>query len=254
MIQIKESPRYHLFKHNFSEAFLLLDNLRIDANLEKFDEKTKKEIKSQFLVGKVHKNDFSTLINETYLKISIPLWFLWFTASYIFYGVMYLIPELVGKSNTQNISFNELITAVVYSTIFEIFGIIATFIIENKNIGRIGSFRICFTLCLLLCIISLFSSLQLKGIILQIIKGVVQISARALFPYTTEIYPTEIRGTGLGIANVFARAAGILTPLSNEILKSYSTNMCFLAFVIASLVGTLFSYIQKKETLGINIE
>ena len=263
LLQIKESPRYHLIKNNFIEAFQILDELRVNVNLEKFDEKTKKEIKINFMLkpeSSESESIFQKLINQNYFDISLSLWVLWFCVNYIFYGVLYLIPEIISKNKQVNngqklsLKFFDLINAVVLSTFYEVMGIFATFIIEIKSIGRVGAFRISFMFCFLVCVFSLFSSVERYTNLLELLKGFVQIAARALYPYTTEIYPTELRGTGLGMANVFARAAGIITPLTNEILLSYSSFSCFVAFLVASGIGLKVAYRQEKETLGVNIE
>src|SRR5690348_6209045 len=104
--------------------------------------------------------------------------------------------------------------------------------IELESVGRIGSFRISFILCF---IFSLFCMIKLKGwmIFLHILKGAIQIPSRALYIYTSESYPTEIRGIALGLGNSFTRLAGLSTPLINELLLSISQDSCFIGLSIA---------------------
>jgi putative MFS transporter len=195
---------------------------------------------------------YSSTLSAPYYKQTLNLWVLWFVVSYIFFGFLYLIPELVGKDK-NNVNFADLIRAVVFSTCFEIVGILTTLIIEINKVGRLGGIRLSFTLCLIL---SLLCSLRLSHwqMFLHISKGAIQISSRALYIYTSECYPTEIRGIALGLSNVFTRLAGILTPICNEILLTVSPTAAFIGIFISSLVGCYISYSITNETLGKKIE
>jgi hypothetical protein len=265
-----ETPRYHLLKNNFDEAFHILNVMKKESRIkrrtssgceipeeieyEMLDEHTKSNLKVFFIEKKSEASEvgyFSTLVPK-YKKLSIQLWILWFIVSYIFYGVLYLIPELIGKKK-DNVKFEDLVEAVVFSTFFEIIGIISTFMIECESVGRLGSFRISFILCFIL---SSMCMLKFRGWImfLHILKGAAQISTRALYIYTSECYPTEIRGIALGLGNSFTRLAGLLTPLINEILLAYSTDLCFLGLSIAAFIGTWISFKFSHETLNRRID
>lgn len=196
--------------------------------------------------------NLTKLIGKKFLWLSLKLWALYFIVSYVFFGVLYLIPELAGK-NLNHINFYDLISAVVNSTIFEILGIFASLMIEIESIGRLGSFKISFLACImftLACILQVRSWLTC----LHILKGCIQIPIRALHIYTAEIYPTEIRGTALGVANVFTRVAGLLTPIANEILLSHGSKFCFVVIFGFCSVATTVVFTLKKETLGTKIE
>ncbi len=222
--------------------------------MPQLDEKTKSDLKIYYILKKSEVADvgyLSTLVPK-FRDQSIKLWTLWFAVSYIFYGVLYLIPELVGKQKDK-VTFEDLVEAVVFSTFFEIIGIISTFMIECESIGRLGSFRISFVLCFILSTLCMF---KMRGWImfLHILKGASQISTRALYIYTSECYPTEIRGIALGLGNGFTRLAGILTPLINEFLLSFSSNYCFLGISIASFISAIISFKFNTETLNRRID
>jgi len=288
---LKESPRYHLLRNNFEEAFEILELMRKESRMNhnknegnvtyanyldsvehdslfegqnnsklksnqsyKLDEHTKMELKYFYSRKKNNsmESGYSSTIVPKYKIMSIKIWILWFVVSYIFYGVLYLIPELVGKQK-EHVNFTDLINAVVFSTFFEIIGILSTFMIECESIGRIGGFKISFILCVILSSICM---LKFKGWILSlhVLKGAIQIPTRALYVYTSECYPTEIRGIALGLGNSFTRLAGLLTPIINEVLLSYSPNACFVGISTASLLATLISFNLQNETLNRKIE
>lgn len=276
LLMIKESPRFHLMKNNFEEAFEILEylqkekedtNSKLDSEdpnhpitsenshgKNYFNEKIKSELKISYIIKKSNSLEtgyFSTLLPE-FKSLSIKLWILWFSVSYIFYGVLYLIPELVGKQQF-NVNFSDLIEAVVFSTFFEIIGILSTLIIESDKIGRLGGFRVSFSLCSIVAFLCIF---KFKGwiLFLHILKGAIQIPTRALYIYTSECYPTEIRGIAMGLGNSFTRLAGILTPLINELLISVSQKSCFIFLTLASVIGVIISFSLNKETLNKKID
>jgi hypothetical protein len=241
-------------KNQFENAFEVLNYLRDISKVNKLSEREKTALKVHYLQKKSQNSNpsYFSFFKAKYLNFSVNLWNLWFVVSYIFYGVLYLIPEIVGK-NLQNINFDDLVNAVIYSTIYEIIGILSTFIMEFSLIGRLGSFKISFigsTILSLLCLI--FSSKI--GYFLQFLKGTIQIANRALYTYTTESYPTEIRGLALGLSNVFTRIAGLSTPIINELLMSITPKFAFLALTAASILGCISSFMLKKETLNLHLD
>lgn len=241
-------------KNKFEEAFEVLNFLRDNRKHNRLTEKEKTSLKIFYLEKKSLNSNpsYSSLLQQKYLKFSLNLWNLWFVVSYIFYGVLYLIPEMVGK-NVNNLMFDDLINAIIYSTIYEIIGILSTFIMEFKPIGRLGAFKFSFigsTIISLCC--PIFSSKI--SYFLQILKGTIQIANRALYTYTTECYPTEIRGVALGLSNVFTRLAGLSTPIINELLISISSNFVYFGLTAASMLGCLSSFMLKKETLNQHLD
>jgi putative MFS transporter len=241
-------------RNNFDGAFETLDHLRKESKLQSLTEKEKSELKIFYILKKSqsYESNFASTLTPQYFNTSIKLWVLWFVVSYIFYGVLFLIPEVIGK-NKENINFNDLIIAVIFSTFYEVIGILSTLMIEMPSIGRIGAFKISFILCSILALICTLQGQNWMAA-LHCLKGAVQISTRALYIYTSECYPTEIRGIALGLANVSTRLAGLLVPIINEILLGFSNNFAFFGIFTASLIGTLFSFMIKVETLNVKLD
>jgi putative MFS transporter len=72
----------------------------------------------------------------------------------------------------------------------------------------------------------------------------------ALYAYSPEHYPTEIRGTGTGLAAAFGRVGGILGPLlvGYLVAAEVSIDSIFLIFGIAILIGALAVLFLGEET------
>ena len=241
-------------KNNFEEAFDILNYLRNNNKINRLSEKEKTILKIFYLEKKSLNSNpsYFSLFQQKYLKFSLNLWNLWFVVSYIFYGVLYLIPEMIGK-NINNLTFDDLVNAVIYSTFYEIIGILSTFIMEFKYIGRLGAFKVSFITTTILSICCLIFSSKISYF-LQFLKGTIQIANRALYTYTTESYPTEIRGVALGLSNVFTRVAGLSTPIINELLISISNNFAYLGLIVASILGCISSFLLTKETLNQHLD
>ncbi len=71
--------------------------------------------------------------------------------------------------------------------------------------------------------------------------------------YTTEVYPTTVRATGVGICNTFTRIAGTLTPLIGEILLDIAIPLPYLTFGVSLIVAALCCYYLPIETLGMEL-
>jgi MFS family permease len=65
--------------------------------------------------------------------------------------------------------------------------------------------------------------------------------------YTSEVYPTTVRSTAIGIASAIARSAGIATSFLAEDLP---TNVPIIIFGVASGLACFISLFLKVETSG----
>jgi putative MFS transporter len=72
----------------------------------------------------------------------------------------------------------------------------------------------------------------------------------ALYAYTPEHYPTEVRGTGSGLAASFGRVGGILGPLTVGYLVTAEVpiHTIFFIFAVSILIGALAVLVLGEET------
>ncbi|CAI5460759.1 unnamed protein product [Closterium sp. Yama58-4] len=80
-------------------------------------------------------------------------------------------------------------------------------------------------------------------------------SFAVLWAYTPEIYPTEIRSTGLGVANSWARLGGFICPfvavgLIEGSHRELAILLCVFIPVFAALVTACFASETKGAALG----
>ena len=67
--------------------------------------------------------------------------------------------------------------------------------------------------------------------------------------WTTEIFPTRVRGTAFGFCNIFGRIGGIVAPQISSLIPNYF----MLLFGMISVLCCLISFFVK-ETHGIELE
>ncbi|GJP44726.1 hypothetical protein CLOM_g4082 [Closterium sp. NIES-68] len=83
-------------------------------------------------------------------------------------------------------------------------------------------------------------------------------SFAVLWAYTPEIYPTEIRSTGLGVANSWARLGGFVCPfVAVGLIEGCRRELAILLFVFipvfAALITACFATETKDTALGGNL-
>ena len=69
-----------------------------------------------------------------------------------------------------------------------------------------------------------------------------------LLIYTSEAYPTRVRASALGFANLFTRIAGCITPLDGQILIELTALSAFSAFAVAAFVAMLAAIALPFDT------
>lgn len=72
----------------------------------------------------------------------------------------------------------------------------------------------------------------------------------ALYAYTPEVYPTEIRATGMGAASSMTRIAGALAPLVGGLLLPVSLPAALTVYAAAFVTGGLVVLVAGTETRG----
>jgi MFS transporter, putative metabolite:H+ symporter len=70
----------------------------------------------------------------------------------------------------------------------------------------------------------------------------------ALYAYTPELYPTEIRGTGMGWAGSMTRIAGALAPITGGFLLPISLMAALAVYGLAFVAGGVTVFALGLET------
>lgn len=258
---IVESPKFLLHKKpNIlnDKAFLIIEEL---TNIELTQEQKENIIHFYTLDNTENSKgilySFMSLFSRNHFLKSLNLFLLWFISSYVFYGLIYVLPatyqqiNIVKKKATtlSQESYNEIMSNVIMSCVFEIPSNILVGILPNiKFIGRKGSISLGFGLSLIYSLVVWLYPKTLT-VAASFLKGTISLGFNVLYIYTPEHYPVYMRVTSLGMCNFFSRIGGMITPLVNEILlrKSYLLN--FIGFSVASLIATFLCAVLPPDSL-----
>jgi MFS transporter, putative metabolite:H+ symporter len=168
------------------------------------------------------------LLNRHYRRVTCMLWTAWFAQ----YGVMYafeiFVPTILSSEGFSMVKSFEF-SAVIYG------GVVPAFILGGRVVEWLdrkytillgfsgaGLFGTLFGLATTSAEIMLFGALTTSSLAL---------GSTGIYAYTPELYPTEVRATGMGVASAWGRAGAVTLLLVFGTF--YSTQGKSLLFIIS---------------------
>ncbi len=190
----------------------------------------------------------AALWRRPYARRTLMLWITWFAISLGYYGTFIWLPSIfAGRGFTflktyQNVFLMALAQLPGYFS--------AAYLVERW--GRRP------TLALYLVMSGVFTYLFAVVTGLTSIVGMAVLMSffclgawGALYAYTPELYPTEIRSTGMGWASGMTRIAGSLGPLLGASLLQTSFTAGLSLYAVAFVVGGVVVFALGTETKGL---
>ena len=226
------------------------DNDKIKEILVKY--KITSETQIEFSVSK-SRYSISDLFSPKYIRRTILLFILWASLVYTYYGIFIWLPSIYSVEFNMTILKSLWWTIIV--TLFQIPGYYsATYLLD-----KIGRKKVLVIYLIIAGFASL--SLALSTRLLWVLAWSAVISFfnlgawAALYAYTPELYPTEIRGFGSGAAASIGRVAGIIAPILTGYLYALSELVgpyALIAFI--HIFAGLSVIILGVETIGKSLE
>ncbi|XP_072041771.1 synaptic vesicle 2-related protein-like isoform X1 [Amphiura filiformis] len=257
---LPESPYYHVACGNKEAA---LDILKLVA---KTNGKSLPPGDLKVGSGSGDRGTFVDLYSDRKTSITTSLLlFIWFAMAFIYYGVVLLTTEMFSKghscaatpANADETCFDscQLLTKKDYSkiiitTLAEFPGHLITLGIIDFA-GRKKTMSIHNMLCagsILLLLICTKSQMMLT-VFLFLARGHIAGAFAAIYIYTPEVYPTHVRGIGLGTCGSISRIACIITPFVAQVFLDISpsaTIAVYAGFGFAAAVAIMFLPIETK--------
>jgi putative MFS transporter len=148
--------------------------------------------------------------SQRFARITLSLWVLWISLNFLYQGVFVWLPTLlVGENSSINRSF--LLTLII--SLGQIPGtILVAYLADRYSRRRL----IILSLGLLGCSAIIFSLsgstawILTIGFLLMVFNGMAWGLAH---PFSSELYPTSIRGTATGWATGIGRLGGLVAPI-----------------------------------------
>jgi putative MFS transporter len=184
-------------------------------------------------------------------RVTVMLWITWFCISLAYYGIFTWLPAVFAERGLPPLQTYQNTFILALAQLPGFFS--AAYLIERW--GRRNTLAVYLlasgVATFLFAIVTGFGGLLASAILMSFFS----LGAwGALYAWTPELYPTEIRTTGMGWASGMARIAGVISPTLGGVLFALALlnalSLWAAAFAIGGLVVFLLGVETKKQALS----
>jgi putative MFS transporter len=197
------------------------------------------------------KERIASVWSAKHRKATITLWILWFTVVFSYYGVFLWLPTVMVMKGFTLVKSFEYVLIITLAQLPGYFT--AAYFIE-----KFGRKFVLVTYLLFTAVSAIwFGTAETEGMLMAagICLSFFNLGAwGGMYAYTPELYPTEVRSTGVGLAASFGRIGGVIGPYLVGMLVARETAIAtiFIIFFIAIVIGALAVLFFGRETKGID--
>lgn len=257
---VPESPRYYLAVNEVDKAQKILEQVARTngvslppgelAPLRKRD-KEERENKSS---GGGHGN-ISLLFKGDTLKATTPrLWVMWFLTQFSSAGMVFALPKIFDET------FHVSKKRIALDLLWGVFGLIpglttAYFVVEKSRKYSLAYYYIVAGLAVFMFMLTTvgFLSNEFLAILTSVVlRGAMEGCFSLLNCTSVEAYPTLIRASGLGNAQIFDHLAGAISPLFFSIFNDHTKlrPVAITVYALAYLVAFVPTITLPKDYVG----
>ncbi|XP_034719964.1 putative transporter SVOPL, partial [Etheostoma cragini] len=209
------------------------------------------------------------LLNSSFRRTSLLLWYTWFVASFAYYGSVLSSSELLEKnllclSNAVDEHRVQREDGRCYCVPFQsndyqtlLVSCLGEVALVPLNIGLLNIFGRKMSLTVLQLVAAiLFMMLNICTtmfgftVLLFLLRSLVSMNFTVVYIYTAEVYPTAVRSLGMGFCTSFSRIGGMIAPFIAQVLMSQSVILALSPFSVACVVCALGNFLLPIETRG----
>lgn len=247
---LPESPRWLASKDKLEEAEKVVD--KIENIVSKDGEITLPEIVYSNIEVSEKKTSWKELFEGIYLRRTLTVWVIWFSAYFITYGLTTWLPSLYSRVYKLPLQ-----KSLLYSLITSIAGLLGAFLCAML-IDKIGR-KTWFTLAFFGGAIFMFllwsnGAKTPESVLIYASLSYVFIASisLALYLYNPEIYPTRMRALGSSIGSAWLRVASAIGPfVTGFVVANFgSLDLLFAIFAVVALIAGIITFIFAIETKG----
>jgi len=146
------------------------------------------------------------LLGATYRPFTLMLWAVWFAEYGVLYTYQIFLPTILSAEG-HSITKSFLYSVVIYSAV------IPGYVVGGYAVERLDrKYTILMSFASIAVFGSLFAYAESPGQIMMFAGSTVfflSVGSTAIYTYTPELYPTEIRATAMGIASAWGRVGAV---------------------------------------------
>ena len=245
-VLLPESPRWLAVHGRHAQA---------DAVVSTIERETEKEVGKLPPVQPVvstqeQRASFSDLFGATYLRRTLVVWVIWFSAYFVNYGLSIWLPTIY-----RTVFKLPLDVSLRYGLITQAVGMIGALIcaLTIDYVGRRIWFAIAFAaaaLSLGVLASSANPSAEQVLVYMTIAYFFVTTINLGVYLYTPELYPTRVRALGVGTATAWLRLASMIGPMVVGTMIAGGLQSVFLTFAIVATIAAAITAAFAIETKG----
>ena len=233
---LPESPRWLLEQGKVAEAeqVIRLAARRNNQTLEPF---RLKEVSEKDKV----KVTYFELVREGRYRISLPLWITWMAFGFTYYGVILFVTRVFTTSSSSSSSCSFDYEAIFINAVSEVVGVAVAALV----IDRIGRTRSQAILYLVSGVSVACMGLRLSAAEMIFVSTLARLSvfsaSSVTWVATSELYSTNIRGTGHSVCSAMARIGALFSPylVESSLSNSFVGGQLFLINIVAAVSSSL---------------
>lgn len=241
---VPESPMYLLRRNREPEARAIVNRIRLANGAPALAPK------ARLVLPPAAPAPARGIFAEGLARTTVAVLAVWFLVSLSYYGVFVWLP---GKLATEGFGFVRGYGFLVILALAQLPGYaLAAWGVENW--GRQKTLRIFLVLSALGCLLFVTASNgALVAGALMLMSFALLGTWGALYALTPEIYPTNLRATGMGTAGAVARLGGLAAPSLMAALATRDFNAMIGLFAALLVLAAVLSFGIGRETRGASI-
>ncbi|CAF0964964.1 unnamed protein product [Rotaria magnacalcarata] len=248
---LPESPRWLISNGQFDRAEAILRGIA-KTNKRPFDQDAYEQVKEEQKVSMMDKHNQEGILglfkSKIMFLISMNLFFQWLVQNLVFYGV---------SQNTGSWGFDPYLSFMLSATVE-----LLAYILVHCILDRVGRklpyclFAILFGL-VALAVLPIQKFMNDNSFAKTMLMYAIQVSLKffasatyaIIYIYANELFPTNVRNTGMGICSMVARIGAIIGTYCNDSLARIWINLPVLLYGIVSLIAAVLA-LMFPETLN----
>jgi putative MFS transporter len=237
---VPESPRYLLIEGREEEAREVLQRVARENGTTLELDRLKVEPRTESVT-------VAALWRSRFFRTTVMLWVAWFAISLGYYGVVIWLPSIFVERGFEFLRTYQNTFLLALAQLPGYFS--AAYLVEYW--GRR------WTLAVYLLLSGVFTYLFAVVSGLSFIVGAAMLMSffslgawGVLYAYTPELYPTEVRATGMGWASGMTRIAGAIAPSLGGALLARSLVAALTLYAVSFVMGGLTVLLLGRETKG----